>query len=124
VDRKTLISVILGGILGACARWGLLEILPVTGAWPWQVFIVNVAGCGVLGVLVGGFSSKSKWFTGATTGFCGAFTTFSAFSVDIAEFVRDERYTMGASYLIASSCVGLLAYILSKRSLMIRMSSK
>jgi len=116
--------VFLGGMFGACARWGLLELLPVAGVWPWQIFLINVVGCGLLGFLIGGSHFKNQWFTGATTGFCGAFTTFSAFSVDLAEFIRDERLFIGASYLIASSFTGLLAYIFAKQSISIRMASK
>ena len=116
--------VFLGGMLGACARWGLRELLPATGIWPWQIFLINVVGCGLLGVLIGGSHLRGQWLAGATSGFCGAFTTFSAFSVDLAEFIRDERFLIGISYLLASSTAGLLTYIFAKQLFSDRMASK
>ena len=116
--------VFLGGMLGASARWGLLELLPATGIWPWRIFLINVVGCGLLGVLIGGSHLRGQWLAGATSGFCGAFTTFSAFSVDLAEFIRDERFLIGASYLLASSTAGLLTYIFAKHLFSDRMASK
>jgi len=124
MGRDSFIMVFIGGMLGACARWGLLELLPATGIWPWQIFLINVVGCGLLGVLIGGSHLKGQWFAGATTGFCGAFTTFSAFSVDLAEFIRDERFLISASYLFASISAGLLAYVFAKQSLSAQMDSK
>ncbi len=124
MDRDSFIMVFIGGMLGACARWGLIELLPTAGIWPWQIFLINVVGCGLLGVLIGGSHLKGQWFAGATTGFCGAFTTFSAFSVDLAEFIRDERFLISASYLFASSSAGLLAYVFAKQSLSAQMDSK
>tara|TARA_B100000902_G_scaffold387042_1_gene430537 strand:+ start:798 stop:1172 length:375 start_codon:yes stop_codon:yes gene_type:complete len=124
MDRDSFIMVFIGGMLGACARWGLIELLPTAGIWPWQIFLINVVGCGLLGVLIGGSHLKGQWFAGATTGFCGAFTTFSAFSVDLAEFIRGERFLISASYLFASISAGLLAYVFAKQSISARMDSK
>ena len=124
VNNRAFIPIFLGGVFGACARWGLLEMLPTTGNWPWQIFILNVAGCCILGILVGCFSLETKFFHALTTGFCGAFTTFSAFSVDLAEFIRNGQLLTGFSYLLASSFVGLWGYFYSKQRLPIRMASK
>ena len=104
----------LGGLAGAGARWGLVEVLPAPNVWPWGVLAVNLAGCLILGYLV-----AAAWSTraqlpvglGIGTGFCGSLTTFSALTVDVAEMARDGDWGFAAGYL-ASSIVGGVALAL------------
>tara|TARA_B100000686_G_scaffold317192_1_gene365756 strand:+ start:186 stop:599 length:414 start_codon:yes stop_codon:yes gene_type:complete len=119
VNSKTVIAVMMGGTLGASARWGLLEILPQIGSWPWQIFLVNVTGSAILGGVIALWSNTSYTavFLGCTSGFCSAFTTFSAFSVDLAQFIRDDNFSTGISYLIASCIAGLSVFLVAKRGL-------
>ena len=80
------IAVMAGGMLGALARAGTLELLapllPVAAGFPLALWCVNMAGSLLLGLLQGRFlhelSECAYVFWG--TGFCGGFTTFSAFS--------------------------------------------
>jgi len=80
----------LGGALGAVLRWGVGEAVRVEG-YPASTLVVNV---------VGTFALAALTFAGAVddllllfgTGACGAFTTFSSFSVDVVGLVEDERF--------------------------------
>ena len=83
---RTLGLVALGGAVGAAARAALLWpgvfgeslAIPVTAA-------VNVAGAGLLGLLVGVLGARHpalRSFFG--TGMLGGFTTFSAFALQVA----------------------------------------
>ncbi len=77
-----------GGALGAVSRAGLgLWLNPKEdGALPWGTFAANLAGSLILGILLGLLLSERMTSPTAkallATGFCGAFTTFSTFSVE------------------------------------------
>jgi len=54
------------------------------------------------------------------TGFCGAFTTFSTYSVDVVSMINAKKYHLAASYVLATnvgsiSAAGLGYYIVSRR---------
>ncbi|MCH1512098.1 MAG: CrcB family protein [Acidimicrobiales bacterium] len=117
MNRNQIYAVFFGGAVGAVARWGTLEILPFHTQWPWQILFINVLGSAALGVLVGYSirTSQRIFFLAASTGFCGAFTTFSAYTVDIALFIRAGQFFNGFSYLITSTIGGLAAYKISKQ---------
>jgi CrcB protein len=84
-----LAAVVLGGALGATARFGVGRLL---AAYPgrYATLLVNVLGSFALGVVVfGGLSGTLVLFFG--TGVCGAFTTFSSFSVQTVDLWREGR---------------------------------
>ena len=116
MDIKVFPFIAFGGMAGALARWGVLEVLPEINTWPWQIFIVNMVGCCVLGIIMAEpFQSFApRTFAGLTTGFCASFTTFSIFSVELAELLRSKEIAIASTYLIASSFGGLLLLLASK----------
>ena len=88
----------LGGALGALARWGVAEALPPSpGGWPWATLLVNLTGCLLLGVLLGGprapappAAPGSRPFLGV--GVLGGYTTYSTFAVEVgAAWSRTAR---------------------------------
>ncbi len=107
MDIRTLLFVAFGGMVGAVSRWGLLEILPDNSSWPWQIFIVNMIGSCVLGVVVSKpFQRLSlRSISALATGLCGSFTTFSMFSLDLAELLRSNQISIAVTYL-GSSIIG------------------
>jgi CrcB protein len=115
VDIRTLLFVAFGGMVGAVSRWGLLEILPDNSSWPWQIFIVNMIGSCVLGVVVSKpFQRLSlRSISSLATGLCGSFTTFSMFSLDLAELLRSNQISIAVTYLGSSIIGGLILYSLS-----------
>tara|TARA_B100000953_G_scaffold231578_1_gene192989 strand:- start:1647 stop:2027 length:381 start_codon:yes stop_codon:yes gene_type:complete len=118
VNQHQISAVFLGGVAGATARWGLLELLPSVNQWPWHMLLINISGSAALGMVVGFFAKSPRkfLFLAASTGFCGAFTTFSAFAVDIASFIKANQYFNAFSFLTASIAGGLLVYKVSKRT--------
>jgi CrcB protein len=80
-------AVAVGGALGALARFGVGRAL---ADYPgrYSTLVVNVLGSFALGsVVFGDVGSTTALFFG--TGFCGAFTTFSSFSVQTVDLWRD-----------------------------------
>jgi CrcB protein len=116
VDIRTFLYVAIGGMGGAASRWGLLEILPDNNSWPWQIFIVNMVGCCILGVIVSKpFQRLSpRSISALATGLCGSFTTFSMFSLDLAELLRSNQISVALTYLGLSVIGGLILFLLSK----------
>jgi len=103
--------VFLGGGLGAAARHGVnLTAARVIGiAFPWGTLTVNILGSLLMGLIAGwlalkagaGWSQHLRLFL--TTGFLGGFTTFSAFSLDVA--LLWERGAHGAATLYVAASV-------------------
>jgi CrcB protein len=118
VDRRELAAVFCGGIVGALARFGLLEALPhAPGEWPWATFVVNLAGAFALGYFTTRLqerlplSAYRRPFLG--TGLCGALTTFSTMQLELLDMLDAHRAGLAALYAVASIGCGFLAVAFS-----------
>ena len=80
---------------------------------PVSTFVVNIAGCFILGFLFALFVSKPEvnpaLKLALTAGFCGGLTTFSTFSLELFEMLKNAQYMQVLVYLVSSLTVGLLA---------------
>jgi CrcB protein len=85
---EKLLLVMVGGSLGAASRYGIS--LMAANLWgtrfPWGTLTVNLAGCFLIGLLFG-LSDRVRMLTPEMrllliTGFLGALTTFSTFSIE------------------------------------------
>lgn len=79
--------------------------------FPLATLVVNLTGAFALGLLVG-TGVGEMWQRLIGTGFLGAFTTFSTFSLENVELIKEKKWMSFACYLAASSIGGLvLAFI-------------
>ncbi|MFZ1633222.1 MAG: fluoride efflux transporter CrcB [Chitinophagales bacterium] len=107
----------LGGFLGAIARYltGQLILRQVTPSFPYSTLIVNLFGCFLIGLIYGWFEKQhlatNDWKLMLTAGFCGGFTTFSAFSIENIQLLRDGHFGMSILYIFSSILLGLLLTI-------------
>ena len=107
--------VALGGAIGSAARHGVnVWSARVLGTeFPWHTLIVNVAGCFIMGALTGlmalklNLSQDMRVFL--TTGILGGFTTFSAFSLDVALLVERKAHLAAGAYAAGSVLLSLVA---------------
>ena len=115
-DSKQILMVALGGALGSVARYKLGgAILHQTQTWnfPLSTFLVNVAGCLVIGVLASiaehhdVFSMRTRLFL--FTGLLGGFTTFSAFGYETLFLLRRGLVSVSMLYVSLSVVCGLAA---------------
>lgn len=110
-----LLLVAAGGAIGASLRHlsGIAALRLMGAAFPWGTLFVNVLGSFIMGLFIAwmvkktGFSNDVRLFF--ATGVLGGFTTFSAFSLDVANMV--ERGAMGSAfvYIVASVIISLAA---------------
>ena len=109
-----LLLVGIGGFIGAVTRYALggwITQLTVQAKFPYGTFLVNLAGCFVIGLLAGVsvkyelFSQEAKLFL--FTGLLGGFTTFSAFGLETVFLLRRGESLIAAAYVGASVVLGI-----------------
>lgn len=109
------IAVFLGGGIGAVLRYltGVFAVRYLSVNLPVATFAVNIIGCFILGLLFAFFIDKPEinipLKLALTAGFCGGLTTFSTFSLELFEMLKNAQYMQVFVYLILSLIIGLLA---------------
>ncbi len=110
----------LGGALGTLCRYYLGQAI----AWLWpSSFPLGTLGINVLGSLLLGllwaFRAKGLLATPLQAmlmvDFCGAFTTFSAFSMETVGLLQAGRYVQAGLYILASVALSLGAMVVGHR---------
>ena len=126
ISRLHLLGVALGAGLGAVcraavdrvflARWGPREI-------PWATLAVNIAGSFVLGFVLawtagavagGGPDAEvaRTWRLIIGTGFAGGLTTFSTYSVESFQMIREDGPRRSLAYAALTIGLTMLAVLL------------
>ena len=107
--------VVAGGTVGTAAREGLVLALPPIDAFPLAIFVINVTGAFLLGLLVERLARPRVARTRASTlqlllgtGGLGGFTTYSALATDAVLLQLAPPYT-GLVYAAATLLLGGLA---------------
>jgi CrcB protein len=107
----------IGGALRHAVNVGAARFLG-TG-WPYGTFTVNVVGSLIMGMVAGYFAPRNTaspaWLMFLTTGILGGFTTFSAFSLDLALLIERGRVLATAGYLLGSVGLSIGALFLGLR---------
>jgi CrcB protein len=100
-------------MLGAWARWGLSVALnAVVPALPLGTLLANLIGGYLVGVAVESVLQlhlvSVEWRLFIITGFLGALTTFSTFSIEAVELLSQQRYGWAMLH-VGSHLAGSLA---------------
>ncbi len=101
-----------GGFVGSVARYAVslgVRALGWDGRWPLATLAVNVLGAILIGLLWGRVAHVPQPLgLLAIAGFCGGFTTFSAFSLETVQLLQAGNFGAGLLYAGASVvlCVG------------------
>ena len=111
---KQLILVFLGGGLGSALRYWIGRYLNTAEyQFPYGTFLVNVVGCLLIGLILGftfkPHSLSNNFIIFVAVGFCGGFTTFSAFSLDSLRLIEQGEGLIALSNIFANVVVGLIS---------------
>lgn len=112
---KALLIAGIGGGIGSSFRY-LTSVLTqkyIQSLFPWATFLVNVIGCLLIGVLIGFFTKQQVENTELKllfiTGFCGGFTTFSAFALENIKLFQGGNSLLALLCITLSVLLGILA---------------
>jgi CrcB protein len=111
---KQLLLVFLGGGLGSSLRYWIGNLFDSSeNGFPYGTFLVNIVGSLLIGIILG-IALKNNTLSQNTvlflaTGFCGGFTTFSAFAHENHLFLKSGDFTSFALYTVASFVIGFAA---------------
>jgi len=114
---KQLLLVFIGGGFGSTLRYVIGKYMNSTETGiPWGTFTANILGSLLIGIILGLAAKNDALSSNQTlllaTGFCGGFTTFSAFAYENHMFLKAGDFTSFAMYTIGSFVVGFLAVFL------------
>ena len=113
---KSILFVFLGGGLGSALRYGLGTWLNPNNELAIGTFSVNILGSLLIGLLMGWFFKWPNIDDGMrlflAVGFCGGFTTFSAFAIEQVNMIRNGAFTYALIYATSSIVLGVLAVFL------------
>jgi len=112
-----LLAVAAGGAGGAVLRYLVNELFrarAMTGL-PWATLSVNVIGCLLAGALLVWLESRGPgsllWRNLLMVGFLGGLTTFSAFGVELLQFLRLGRVDLALLMIGLNVGLGLAAVV-------------
>ena len=125
---QNLFLVAVGGGAGAVMRYLLgVQTMRAFGAgWPYGTLLANVLGGFLMGVLIGvlafrGGADQERWRLLLGVGGLGGFTTFSAYSLEVALMMERREWTSAAIYSLGSvvfSITALFAGLILMRRLL------
>lgn len=111
--------VAIGGALGSVARFGLggLVAQKFGQTFPWGTLVVNVTGSFIIGFLgalaapEGRLNPQSRVLVTQflITGVCGGYTTFSSFSLQTLNLLRDGEWLYAGGNILFSVALCLVA---------------
>jgi CrcB protein len=109
-----LLAIAIGGAAGTLLRAAVAYWMPPSSpGFPWDTFLVNVAGCVIVGFVAITALERAAPSTYLRpllgTGFCGGLTTFSTWVVEADLLFKDGDIGTGLVYLASSLVAGLAA---------------
>jgi fluoride exporter len=101
------------GLIGIFSRYAIdKSLVNVSQSLPVSTFIINIVGSFIAG-LIFAISERheisSALHTGLLVGFCGGFTTFSAYALQIFMLTDKQKFLPAIAYMVTSPILGLLA---------------
>jgi CrcB protein len=110
-----LLAIAIGGAIGSLVRYFVAGAVQ-SAAWPgfpWGIFVVNVSGGFVMGIIVAlgalklTYTPEIRAFL--TVGILGGYTTFSTFSLDSVLLIERGALASAAAYVVGSAVLSILA---------------
>jgi CrcB protein len=110
------LAVAAGGALGAVARYFLSGVVANAfgETFPWGTLIINVSGSFIIGLFAALTGPDGRYLVSSMTrqfvmiGLCGGFTTFSSFSLQTLNLMRDGEWLAAGGNVLGSVVLCLL----------------
>jgi fluoride exporter len=115
---NSLLAVFIGGGLGSLARYGVNNLFASVSLFPVAAgtLVSNIIASFILGIYLGLSATTEPIGTGwrflIAAGFCGGFSTFSAFSAETFELIRHGQFIGGFLNITANLVLGIGALAL------------
>ena len=115
-QKLRLVYLVLGGALGTISRFFLSKFIQerMGATFPCGTLLVNILGCFVIGILAASGQGQLKLSPEIRfilmAGFCGAFTTFSAFVFETAELAKGGQMLAAFGNVSVSLLAGFAAF--------------
>lgn len=118
--------VILGGAIGTFLRYAVSVLAqPISRELPWGTILINITGSFVIGffgtltLATGRFPVSENWRLFVMIGVCGGYTTFSSFSLQTLDLMRNGAMTraalnIGLSVVLCIAAVALGHFIAAR----------
>jgi fluoride exporter len=115
---KNFLLIFFAGGLGSCFRYAISLFFNKQHSWPYATFMVNLLGCFFIGYLYSFFQKHDNPSLKIllVTGFCGGFTTFSAFSLENFHYIQQNQYITAILYSLSSVVLGIISLYIGYRT--------
>jgi CrcB protein len=116
IQFKNILLVLIGSSVGGILRY-LISVwtAPKSISYPWGTFLVNISGCFLMGIIMGFIQKEEQGSMEMklllATGFCGGFTTYSAFAFESVEMIKQGNFSTVITYTIVSVVLGILSVL-------------
>jgi len=110
--------VALGSMLGGMSRFWLSNVVAekVGGFFPWGTIVINITGSFVIGIFAALTLSEGRLNTSRSfvvqfcmLGICGGYTTFSSFSLQTLNLLREKQWLWAGGNVVISVAACILA---------------
>lgn len=105
------LAIFLGGSFGGGLRY-LASLIITNTTFPFSTLLINVFGAFLMGIcstyFINYFKSHPNIKKMITTGFIGAFTTYSSLSLDTVVLLENGHILLASLYLIISMFLGFI----------------
>ncbi|HUH25423.1 MAG TPA: CrcB family protein [Flavobacterium sp.] len=103
-----IIALAIAGALGTICRYEIGKLITYQ-QFPAATLLINTLGSLLLGFLFVKYAAnQQQLFVILGIGFCGGFTTFSTFSLDLFRMLQGQQFLNFAVYLVLSVLLGLI----------------
>ncbi|MEX2595856.1 MAG: fluoride efflux transporter CrcB [Salibacteraceae bacterium] len=115
----TAIAIFIGGGLGSLSRFGISLFFQNQNivSLPWATLSSNIISTTLLGIVMFKYANSINpgFLLLITVGFCGGFSTFSTFSLETFQLIRNGQHLWAALNIAASvgACL-IILYFLEK----------
>jgi len=115
----TYLWIAIGSALGGVARYACSRAVALQygETFPWGTLLVNVSGSFVIGLIAAIVGPDSRYVVSPNirnflmVGICGGYTTFSSFSLQTLELIRNRDFgeAVGNVLLSVAACMAAVA---------------